>query len=75
MAPCDILLVLAYLSGIRNITRFLFCAGERETRGPFIDSSGNLPGPISIFLNVFFADNTAITDMVIGQCFHGIIRF
>ena len=43
--------------------------------GPFLDSTGNLPGPISIFVNVFFADYTVITDMVLGQCFHKIIRF
>ena len=43
--------------------------------GPFLESSGNLPGLISIFLKVFFADYTGIKDMVIGQCFHRIIRF
>ena len=75
MAPYDILLVLAYLSGIRKITRFLFYAYERETRGLFLESSGNLPDPISLYLNVFFSDNTVITDMVLGQCFHRIIRF
>ena len=31
-----------------------------KTRGPFLESTGNLPGPISRFLNVFFADYTVI---------------
>ena len=46
-------------------------------RGPFLESPSNLPGQISIFLNVFFffADYAVITDMVLGQCFHRIIRF
>ena len=44
-------------------------------RGPFLESPGNLPGPISIFVNVFFADCAMITDMIVGQCFHRIIRF
>ena len=43
--------------------------------GPFLKGPGNLPGPISLFLNVFFAGYTMITDMVLGQCFHRIIRF
>ena len=42
-----------------------------EVRGPFLESPGNLPGPISIF----FADYTVIIDMALGQCFHRIIRF
>ena len=43
-------------------------------RGPFPGSPGNLPGPISIFLIFFFTDYTVITDMVLGQRFHIIIR-
>ena len=45
-------------------------------RGPFLAKSpGNLAGPISILVNFFFfADYTMITDMVLGQCFHRIIR-
>ena len=44
-------------------------------RGLFLERTGNLSGPVSIFLNVFFADCTVITDMVLGQCFHRSIRF
>ena len=48
--------------------------------GSFLESAVNLPGPLSIhfyflFLSLFFADYTVITDMVLGQCFHRIIRF
>ena len=43
--------------------------------GPVSRKSRNLPGPVSIFLNVFFADYTVITDMVLGQCVYRIIRF
>ena len=34
----------------------------------FLERPGNLPGP-------FFADYRTITDMVLRQCFHRIIRF
>ena len=36
-------------------------------QGPVSRKSRNLPGPLSIFLNVFFVDYTVITDIVLGQ--------
>ena len=46
------------------------------TSGRFLESSSNLPGSITIFLNVFSPiTQTVITYMVLGQWFHRIIRF
>ena len=52
-------------------------SGQRgdSNLGPVSRKSRNLPGPVSIFLNVCFADYTVITDMVLGQCVYRIIRF
>ena len=49
----------------------------RETgpRGLFLESPGNLPGPRSIFVNVFSLNYTVNRDMILGQSFHRIIRF
>ena len=69
----------------KNPYTFIYLQSEKKvplsgwspfpTWGPSLESPGNLSGPISIFLNAFFADYTVITDMVLGQCFHRIIRF
>ena len=40
----------------------------RRSWGLFLERPSNLPGP-------FFADYRTITDMVLRQCFHRIIRF
>ena len=46
-----------------------------QVLGAVSRSPGNLPGPVSIFLNVFSPTRTMITDMVLGQCFYRIVRF
>ena len=38
--------------------------------GPFLEIPVNLPGPMSIFLNAV----SPIKGMVLGQCFHRIIK-
>ena len=42
--------------------------------GPFLESPGNLQADKYIF-KCFFADYTVITGLVLGQCYHRIIRF
>ena len=50
--------------GMAELTRIIFGNERGNLRytalGPFSRSPGNLSGPISIFLNVFFADYTVI---------------
>ena len=54
----------------------MLCDSKLKRPGTrFSEVPGNLLGPISIFFNVFFADYTVITAMVLSQCFHIIIRF
>ena len=48
----------------------LLFTGQKGVWGPFLEIPDNLPNPISIILNAF----ARITDVVLGQCFHRIVK-
>ena len=54
----------------RPVINIFIFPQENKVQGPV-----SRPGPLSIFLNVFFTDYTTITDMVLRQYFHRKIRF
>ena len=58
--------IIIIITIILSPPRFL---QARELWGPFLESSGNLAGPISIFLNVFFANYTVNTDRYLVSVF------
>ena len=48
---------------------------EKRGLGPVSRKSRSLTEPDKYIFKCFFADYTVITDMVLRQCFHRIIRF
>ena len=68
--------VVATLKILKRVYRcILYHITVMKDQGAVSRSPGNLPGPVSIFLNVFSPTRTMITDMLLGQCFYRIVRF